>query len=90
MTNKHHTTLYVGVTSQLYYRVIDHQEKLYPNSFTARYNLNKLIFYEDYGSILEAIAREKEIKGWVRARKVALINEMNSEWRDLFEDMKDW
>jgi putative endonuclease len=60
MTNKHHTTLYVGVTSELYYRVIQHKEKKYPKSFTAKYNLNELVYYEVFHSIEEAIARENK------------------------------
>ncbi len=90
MTNKYHTTLYTGVSSELYGRVTEHKEKRYPRSFTARYNLNKLVYVEDFASIVEAIAREKEIKGMSREKKEALIKAMNPEWKDLYEDMQDW
>jgi putative endonuclease len=90
MTNKHRTTLYVGVTSELYYRVIEHKEKKYPKSFTAKYNLNELVYYEVFHSIEEAIAREKQIKGGSRADKEKLINTLNPDWKDLFEEISKW
>ena len=90
MTNKHHTTLYVGVTSELYYRMIQHKEKKYPKSFTAKYNLNELVYYEVFHSIEEAIAREKQIKGGSRADKDKLINTLNPDWKDLFEEISKW
>lgn len=84
MANKNHTTLYVGVTSNLYGRMIQHKEKKYPKSFTARYNINELVYYEFFHSIVEAIAREKQIKGGSRGAKEKLINSLNPEWKDLF------
>ena len=63
ITNKHKTTLYTGVTADLVSRIIEHKEKFYPNSFSAIYNLHVLVYYENYGSITEAIVREKYIKG---------------------------
>ena len=87
MTNVHHTTLYVGVTSNLNQRVIQHQTKKYPKSFTARYNLSKLVYFETYPSIQEAIAREKQIKGRSRQYKIELIQSVNPMWKDLFEEM---
>jgi putative endonuclease len=90
MTSKHHTTLYVGVTSELYYRVIQHKEKKYPKSFTAKYNLNELVYYEVFHSIEEAIAREKQMKGGSRAAKEKLINALNRDWEDLFEEVSKW
>jgi putative endonuclease len=90
MTNKNHTTLYVGVTSDLFNRMIQHREKKYPKSFTARYNLNKLVYYETFHSIVEAIAREKQIKGGSRAAKEKLIRSINPEWKDLFEEVSKW
>ena len=86
MTNKHRTTIYLGVTSNLMRRVMEHKTKVYPNSFTARYNLDCLIFYENFGHIEEAIAREKEVKKWNRFKKEQLINSMNPEWKDLWEE----
>jgi putative endonuclease len=87
LTNIHHTTLYVGVTSDLYSRLSEHKAKIYPTSFTSRYNLNKLVYFEVLPSIQEAIAREKYIKGKVRKWKNDLIASSNPEWRDLSDDV---
>ena len=84
MTNKNNTTLYVGVTSDLITRITQHREKFYKSSFTARYNLTKLVYYETFHSIGEAIQREKQLKAGSRAKKEALINSINPEWNDLF------
>jgi putative endonuclease len=81
MTNRSRT-LYTGVTNDLMRRVLEHKRKLVPG-FTSRYNLNRLAFYEEFGDIRPAIAREKQIKGWLRAKKIALIESVNPEWRDL-------
>lgn len=88
MTNRKKTTLYVGVTSDLISRVLEHRQKKYPGSFTSRYNLNYLVYFEHFSHIEEAIAREKQIKGGSRAKKEALINSVNTEWRDLFETLE--
>lgn len=90
MTNKHHTTLYVGVTSDLISRVIEHKTKFYPKSFTARYNIDKLIYFRPFDMIESAIEEEKRIKGGSREKKVNLIESINPSWRDLYEDIKDW
>ncbi|MDQ6640024.1 MAG: GIY-YIG nuclease family protein [Pseudomonadota bacterium] len=76
--------LYVGVTSDLTKRMAQHKEKAFPG-FTARYNVDRLVYCEETGDALAAIAREKQIKGWVRAKEVALIKAENPEWRDLSE-----
>ena len=75
-------TLYTGVTNNLERRVLEHRNKL-QQGFTARYNINRLVYYEVFGDIRAAINREKQIKGWVRARKVALIESVNRDWKDL-------
>jgi len=85
MTNKANTVLYTGVTSGLVGRVWQHKQKLV-EGFTKKYNINKLIYYEITESIASAIAREKQIKGWTRAKKIALIETMNPEWRDLSDE----
>jgi putative endonuclease len=90
LTNKSNTTLYVGVTSDLYSRIVEHKEKKYPKSFTARYNLNKLVYYETYHSIEEAIAREKQLKAGSRKKKEDLITSMNPEWKYLFDEISKW
>ncbi len=83
MANKNNTTLYVGVTANLVARVQEHQDKKYPNSFTARYNLDKLVYFESWAGIEEAILREKQIKGGSRKKKEDLINSINPKWEDL-------
>ncbi|MEP3390479.1 MAG: GIY-YIG nuclease family protein [Reichenbachiella sp.] len=87
MTNKHHTVFYTGVTSDLNSRVFEHQTKLYPNSFTAKYNINKLVYYEGFHSIEEAIDREKQVKKYRREKKIALIESINPQWNDLYETL---
>jgi len=87
LTNKTRTTIYFGVTGALAQRVLQHSEKINPKSFTARYNINRLIWYEYYNDISEAIVREKEIKGWSRDKKVDLIRAMNPGLRDLSDDI---
>jgi len=84
MTNVHHTVLYTGVTNDLQRRVLEH--KAGKGGFTKRYNLTKLVYYECGDSIDTAIFREKQIKAGSRQKKLDLINEMNPEWMDLFED----
>jgi putative endonuclease len=85
LTNSDHRVLYTGVTNDLSRRVWEHREKL-ADSFTKRYNVSKLVYYEVYSDINEAIGREKQLKAGSRHRKVALINSVNAEWRDLFTD----
>ncbi len=77
-------TLYTGVTSDLARRVYEHKQKLIPG-FTSRYNVGLLVYFETFNTPQEAIAREKQIKGWVRRRKSALIEESNPSWQDLSE-----
>jgi putative endonuclease len=89
MTNRHHTVLYTGVTSDLFARICEHRERLYPKSFTARYNLDKLVYYENFHLIEEAIEREKQIKKTARIKKELLISSMNPEWKDLFDSIED-
>ncbi len=88
ITNKNNTTLYVGVTSNLPKRIMEHKEKRYANSFSAQYNLSKLVYYETFQMISDAIAREKQLKAGSRAKKMDLINALNPEWKDLFEEVK--
>ena len=87
--NKYNNTLYVGVTSNLPKRILEHIEKRYENSFSARYNLNKLVYYEQFQMIGDAIAREKQLKAGSRATKLNLIKEFNPLWNDLFDEIKD-
>lgn len=87
LTNKNNTTLYVGVTANLKQRIIQHKEKHNKKSFTARYNLDKLVYHEAYQMIGDAIGREKQLKAGNRAKKIALIESLNPEWLDLFESL---
>ena len=84
MANKRNGTLYTGVTSNLGRRAHEHREGLTPG-FTSRYGCKLLVWYEGYERMDDAIAREKQIKGGSRARKIALIQAMNPEWRDLYD-----
>jgi putative endonuclease len=78
--------LYTGVTSRIDRRFMEHQRKLL-HGFTAQYNVTRLIYYETFGDIRAAIGREKQIKGWLRKKKIALIEATNPSWRDLADDL---
>jgi putative endonuclease len=84
MTNKKRGTLYTGVTSNIVVRVWQHKNKVV-EGFTSRYNLTKLAYCEELGDAVQAITREKQIKGWVRSKKIALIESINPHWEDLAE-----
>ena len=84
ITNFTNTVIYIGVTSDLYFRIIEHKEKHYPNSFTAKYNCNKLVYFEQFSTIEDAIGKEKQLKNWRREWKINLINSVNPLWEDLF------
>ena len=86
MTNRYNTVLYTGVTSDLRKRVWQHKEKLV-EGFTKQYNVTKLVYYEVCGDALSSIAREKQIKGGSRKKKVDLINQANPNWRELYDDL---
>ena len=91
ITNKNHKVLYTGVTSDLQQRIKQHITKFFSLSFTAKYNCDKLVWYEKYSQIEEAILREKQIKAGSRAKKLELINSLNPGWKDLWEeDVKLW
>jgi putative endonuclease len=83
LTNSRHTVLYVGVTKNLRTRLWEHQTKRYSRSFSARYNIHKLIYYEAYDAIDKAIDRERQIKGKTRKWKERLIEGLNPKWEDL-------
>jgi len=86
MTNKHNTVLYTGITSNLNKRVYEHKEK-FVEGFTKRYCITKLVYYEVCDDVYSAIAREKQIKAGSRRKKIELIESMNKEWRDLYEEL---
>ena len=82
ITNKKDGVLYIGVTNDLVRRMYEHKQKL-KQGFSSRYNLTRLVYYEAFGDPYNAIVREKQLKGWLRTRKVALIERENREWNDL-------
>jgi putative endonuclease len=86
MTNQRNTVLYTGITNDLKRRVYEHKEKL-AEGFTSKYNITKVVYYEVFEDIENAILREKQIKGGSRQRKIELINSMNKEWWDLYEEL---
>jgi len=87
LTNQHNNVLYTGVTNNLYQRVSNHKAGR-GGKFSAKYNLNKLVYFELFDDIYDAITYEKQIKAGTRQKKIDLINEMNPDWRDLFSDLQ--
>ena len=87
LTNWNNHVMYVGVTNNLQRRIYEHKEKLI-DGFTSKYNVNKLVYYEETTDIKSAISREKELKGWGRSKKDALVVTMNQNWEDLSKDWK--
>ena len=79
--------MYVGVTSDLKGRIEKHKNKIYKTSFSARYNVDKLVWFEKHPDMMTAITREKQLKAGNREKKIKLIEEKNPEWRDLYEDL---
>ncbi len=86
LTNKNNKVLYTGVTSNLLKRVDEHRRKVI-KGFTSKYNVNKLVYYEETQNINGAIIREKQIKGYVRSKKIKLIESKNPNWEDLLEKL---
>ena len=85
MTNAHHTTLYIGVTNDLQRRVSEHKSGKI-KGFTQKYNLSVLVYFEECGDVNDAIQREKQLKGWSRLKKEALIERINPNWQDLAKE----
>jgi len=77
--------LYIGVTNSLERRLFEHRAKLHPSSFSATYRVNRLVYFEEFTDIRQAILREKQLKKWRRSKKVSLIERINPEWVDFFE-----
>jgi putative endonuclease len=86
LASKRNGTLYTGVTSDLPKRIYQHKEKMF-SGFTDKYNVKFLVYYEVYDDILDAIAREKRLKRWRRSWKLELIEKMNPQWNDLYEQL---
>ena len=87
ITNAHHNVLYTGVTSNLERRVTQHKNKFRKKAFTAQYNCNKLVYFCGFPNIAAAIAEEKRIKAGSRKKKIELIESMNPEWNDLWDEI---
>ena len=87
LSNVTNVAIYVGVTRDLVRRIYEHKHHVDPDSFTARHNINKLVYYESTSDVTAAIEREKQIKGWNRKRKNKLIGTMNPEWKDLYDSI---
>ncbi len=87
-TNKSNKVLYTGVTNNLKRRSYEHKHKLI-KGFTSKYNLNKLVYFEEFGNINDALSAEKKIKGWLRTKKIKLIESINPQWEDLLRSFAD-
>ncbi|WP_461598927.1 GIY-YIG nuclease family protein [Winogradskyella sp.] len=85
ITNKPKGVLYIGTTKRLKARIYQHKTKVHLNSFSARYNLDKLVYFEEYQLREEALLKEKKMKKWNRAWKIELIEKSNPDWMDLYE-----
>ncbi len=86
MTNMHNRVLYTGVTSDLVRRVYEHRQG-FGSKFTSKYRVNKLVYYEVWADAYSAISREKQIKAGPRGKKVELVERMNPEWKDLYDEL---
>ena len=86
-TNPNNTVLYTGVTNDLARRMNEHKNKLHPKSFTAKYNVIKLVYYEIFDSVYDAISREKQIKAGPRRKKLKLIRSINPKFKDLLYEL---
>ncbi len=89
ITNQYNTVLYTGVTSALRARIFEHRTKYHPKSFSAKYNCNKIVWYQFLPYIVEAIEREKQIKAGNRKAKETLINTLNPTWKDLWDEIQE-
>ena len=85
LTNKNNSVLYTGITGNLPRRLYEHKNEL-ADGFTKKYKVHKLVYFDSTSDVSSAIAREKQIKGWTRAKKIALIDSANPNWNDLCED----
>ena len=87
LANATNTAIYTGVTNDLFRRLEEHQSHADPNSYTAKYNVTKLVYFETTNDVHAALAREKQIKGWNRKRKNALVESKNPHWEDLLKHL---
>ena len=87
LSNATNVAVYIGVTNDLIRRVYEHRHDLSQNSFTAKYGIHKLVYYEQTNDVRVALEREKQLKGWVRRKKNQLISNMNPDWKDLYPEL---
>lgn len=87
LSNQTNVAVYTGVTNDLIRRVYEHRSEFDSHSFTAKYHIHKLVYFEQINDITDAIKREKQIKSWSRAKKNALVEKMNPEWKDLYDTL---
>ena len=87
LANKTNVAVYTGITNDLIRRVFEHKHHMVPDSFTAKYSIDKLVYYEQTSDVLSAIEREKQIKSWKRKKKNELVETMNPQWLDLFDQI---
>jgi len=90
LSNKNHTVIYIGVTSDLVGRVKQHKISYYKNAFTCKYNVFELVYFEEFENIGDAIKREKQLKAGSRGKKINLINGFNPKWEDLFYQLSEY
>ena len=88
LTNKNNSVLYIGVTSDLTKRLRQHRTSQFKNSFTSRYNVTKLVYFEEFLTIEDAIHREKQLKGGSRKKKIQLVEKFNQGWKDLNDELQ--
>lgn len=89
LTNKNNRVIYIGVTANLVARINEHKLRVYPTSFTAKYNCDKIVYFEVFENIEDAIVREKQLKAGSRETKIKLISGMNASWKDLFDEIQE-
>ena len=87
MASVTNVTLYIGVTNDLIRRVHEHRNHLDPDGFTSKYNVHKLVYFEETSDVMAALEREKQLKGWRRSKKNTLVETVNPRWRDLYPDL---
>ncbi|MBE6916432.1 MAG: GIY-YIG nuclease family protein [Ruminococcaceae bacterium] len=87
LANNTNTVIYTGITNDLIRRVYEHRQKVDPKSFTAKYDVHRLVYFEETSDVRAAIEREKQIKGWNRARKNKLVQSKNQSWQDLYPQL---
>ena len=87
LANVTNVAVYIGMTNNLIRRVYEHRNHIDPDSFTSQYNIHKLVYFEQTSDVRAALEREKQLKGWKRSKKNALVEKMNPQWKDLYPEL---